>query len=87
MLVSSDQEKQRSLIGINISFKDYAKQTKMTLKPVFSTGLLGLDGTYRIIITYPIVNRETGQYQGFVGAGIPTVDFFERFGIVYDIKS
>jgi signal transduction histidine kinase len=86
-LVASDQEKPRSLVGTDISFTDYANQTKTTLKPVFSTGLLSLNGTYRIIITYPITNRETGQYQGFVGAGIPTVDFFRQFGNVYDIKS
>jgi signal transduction histidine kinase len=46
-----------------------------------------LDGTYRIVITYPIIYRETGQYLGFVGAEIPTVDFFERFGNVFNIKS
>jgi signal transduction histidine kinase len=87
ILVASDQEEQRALVGTDISFRDYVNQTKTTLKPVFSTGLLGLDGTYRIVITYPIVNRDTGQYLGFVGARIPTVDFFERFGNVYDIKS
>lgn len=85
--IASDQEYQSSLIGRDISFRDYVNQTKTTLKPVFSTGLLSPDGTYRIVITYPIINRETGQYQGFAGAGIPTVDFFERFGNVYDINS
>lgn len=86
-LIASDQESQRSLVGTDISFRDYANQTKTTLKPVFSTGFLSLDGIYRIVITQPIINRETGQYQGFVGAGIPTVDFFKGFGNVYDIKS
>ena len=86
-LVASDDESQRSFVGIDISYRDYVNQTKTTLKPVFSTGLRSFDDTYRIIITYPIINRETGQYEGLVAAAIPTVDYFERFGNVYDIKS
>jgi signal transduction histidine kinase len=85
--IASDQGEQRSFVGNNISFREYANQTKATLRPVFSTGLLSSDGVFRIIITYPIINRETGQYLGFVGAGIPTVDFFSGFGNVYDIES
>lgn len=86
-LITSDKEYQRSFVGADISNREFANQTKSTQKPVFSTGVVSLDGTYRIVITYPVINRETGQYQGFVGAGIPTLDFFERFGNVYDIKS
>jgi signal transduction histidine kinase len=86
--IASDQEQQRSFVGTNLSFRDYVNETKTTLKPVFSTGLLTPpDGTYRIVITHPIINRETGQYLGFVGARIPTIDFFSRFGNIYDIKS
>jgi signal transduction histidine kinase len=86
-LAASDGADQSSFVGVNVSFRDYVNQTKTTLKPVFSTGLSSLDGIYRIIITYPIINRETGQYEGLVAAAIPTVDFFERFGNVYDIRS
>jgi signal transduction histidine kinase len=85
--IASNQEEQESFVGSNISFREYVNQTKATLKPVFSTGILSPDGTYRIVITYPIISRETGQYLGFVGAGIPTVDFFSGFGNVYDMKS
>jgi signal transduction histidine kinase len=86
-LVASDDESQRSFVGTNISLWDYVNQTKTTLEPVFSNGLRSLDGTYRIIITYPIINRETGQYGGLVAAALPTAEFFKRFGNVYDIKS
>jgi signal transduction histidine kinase len=86
-LVASDDEYQRSFVGTNISFRDYFINTKTTLEPVFSNGLRSVDGTYRIVITYPIINRETGQYGGLVVAALPTVDFFKRFGNVYDIKS
>jgi signal transduction histidine kinase len=86
-LTASDETDQSSFIDVNVSFRDYFNQTKSALKPVFSTGLSSLDGIYRIIITYPIIGRETGQYEGLVAAAIPTIDFFKRFGNVYGIKS
>ena len=42
---------------------------------------------FRIAVTYPIINRDTNQYIGLVGAQIPAVDFFRRYGNVYDIES
>ena len=38
-------------------------------------------------IAYPILNGETNEYMGLVSASIPTVDFFSRFGNVYDVQS
>jgi signal transduction histidine kinase len=86
-LAASDDANKSSFIGADISFRDFVDQTKSTLEPVFSAGLSSLDGIYRIFITYPIINGETGQYEGLVAAAIPTVDFFERYGNVYGIKS
>jgi signal transduction histidine kinase len=84
---ASEEADQSTFVGANISFRDFVNQTKSTLEPVFSAGLSSLDGIYRIFITYPIINRETGQYEGLIAAAIPTVDFFERYGNVYGIKS
>jgi C4-dicarboxylate-specific signal transduction histidine kinase len=39
-LVASDKEYQRSFVGADISLKNYANQTKVTQKPVFSNGLV-----------------------------------------------
>lgn len=86
-LVASDNKYPGSLVDADISLTDYANKTRSTQKPVFSNAIGSPDGIYRIIITYPILDSETGQYRGLVGAGIPTVEFFERFGNVYDIKS
>ncbi|HZD36399.1 MAG TPA: sensor histidine kinase [Nitrososphaeraceae archaeon] len=86
-LVASDNEFHRSLVGADVSLTDYANRTRSTLKPVFSNGTSSPDGIYRIIVATPILDSETGEYRGLVGAGIPTVEFFERFGNVYDIKS
>src|ERR687889_566934 len=78
---------QRSFINIDISFRDYVKETRTTLTPTFSNGFEGIDGKYRIAMTYPIINRETGEYVGLVGAEIPTIPFFEYYGNIYDVKS
>jgi signal transduction histidine kinase len=77
---------QKSFINIDISFRDYVKETRRTLTPTFSNGFEGIDGKYRIAMTYPIINRDTG-YVGLVGAEIPTIPFFEYYGNTYDIKS
>ena len=77
----------RSFVNINISSRDYVTQTKNTLKPVFSDGFEWIDGKYKIAITYPIINRDTGKYIGLVAAEIPTVEFFENYGNVHDINS
>ncbi len=37
---------------------------------------MGLDGNYRIGISYPIINVETGQYIGVAGAVIPMESLF-----------
>jgi signal transduction histidine kinase len=81
------REGQRSFVNIDISFRDYVQETKNNLRPVFSDGFEGIDGIYRIALTFPIINRENGRYIGMVGVEIPTIDFFARYGNVYDIKS
>ena len=73
--------------GVNFSYRDWVGQTKSTFMPVFSNGYEGRDGKYRIAITYPIVNRETGKYLGLVAALIPTIQFFQHYGNIYNINS
>jgi signal transduction histidine kinase len=80
-------EGQRSYVNIDISFRDYVQKTRNTLSPVFSNGYRGIDDVYRIALTYPIINKESGQYVGMVGVHIPTIDFFNRYGNIYNIKS
>lgn len=80
-------EGQRSFVNIDISFRDYVQEARETLRPVFSNGFEGIDGVYRIALTYPIINRESGQYIGLVGVEIPTRDFFGRYGNVYNVDS
>ena len=80
-------EGQRSFININMSFRDYIRETENTLKPVFSDGFRGIDGIFRIALTVPIVNSDSGKYIGVVGVTIPTESFFSLYGNIHDINS
>ena len=58
------------------------KQTKESLQPVYSNGFTGIDGKYRIAITYPIISLNDGHYIGTVVATLPTIEFFKNYGNV-----
>jgi hypothetical protein len=77
----------RTFAGSNVSQREYVIQAKKTLGPVFSSIFIGLDGNYRIGISYPIISVETGQYMGAVGSVIPTEGFFAHYGNIYDINA
>src|SRR5918999_814627 len=74
-------------VGVDFSDREWVRETEDTLVPVFSNGFEGKDGIYRIAITFPILNENTGEYTGLVAASLPTVHFFEHYGNIYDIKS
>ena len=73
-------------VGNDLSFRPWVRETHNTLKPIFSEGFEHL-GDYRVIITNPVIDRDTKQYLGLVGVSIPTVRFFEHYGNVYDINT
>jgi signal transduction histidine kinase len=75
-----------TFLGIDFSFRHWVKETKTGLIPVFSNSFERQD-VYRIFITYPIVNSETGEYIGIVGVSIPTVNFFAQYGNVRNVNS
>lgn len=80
-------EGQRSFVNIDISLREYVNETRNSMNPVFSNGFKGIDGTYNIALTYPIINRDTGIYLGMIGVEIPSVEFFSRYGNVYNVDS
>jgi hypothetical protein len=78
---------QKTFLGSNVSSINWVRETTTLHKPVFSNGYFGLDGKYKIAISYPIINRETGEYTGLVGSSVPTAQLFEHYGNIFDIKS
>ena len=75
--------------GTNFSFRDWVNQTRNTMSPVISDIFLGIDGKNRIAMTYPIIikNSSGSFYNGLVGVVIPTNEFFNFYGNIYDIQS
>jgi signal transduction histidine kinase len=73
-------------VGNDLSFRPWVSETRNMLKPVFSEGFEHLGG-YRVIITNPVIDRDTKHYLGLVGVSIPTVPFFEHYGNVHDVNS
>ena len=73
-------------LGSDFSQREWVKEAKRDLEPVFSKGF-ERQGIYTIHIAVPIINREDNQYLGLVGASIPTEKFFARYGNVHDINS
>ena len=71
----------------DILFSEYLNRTKENLLPIYSEGLTGIDGKYRILITFPIISVDDGHFIGTVAASLPTIEFFENYGNVNDINS
>ena len=73
-------------LGADFSQREWVKEAKRDLEPVFSKGF-ERQGIYTIYIAVPIINQENNQYMGLIGASIPTEKFFARYGNVHDINS
>lgn len=85
IILEKAQSGEQTHIGRNISKLAWITKSRTDRAPTFSNGYVGLDGIYRIGITYPIINRDTGQFIGLVGAAIPSIKFFSHYGNLYDI--
>jgi hypothetical protein len=95
MAVSLAPRGSETFLGQDMTFRDWVKQTRTansnstggtSLTPIFSGGF-ERQGIYRIFITYPIINRATNEFEGMVGASIPTVPFFSHYGNVEQINT
>jgi signal transduction histidine kinase len=73
-------------VGADYSFRSWVKETRKNLMPVFADGF-ERHGVYRIFITYPIINKTSGEYIGLLGTSIPAVEFFAHYGNVDNINS
>jgi signal transduction histidine kinase len=83
---SLSQAGDNKYLGVDFSQREWVKEAKSDLKPVFSKGFERQD-IYSVYIAVPIINRENSQYVGMIAASIPTEKFFARYGNVHDINS
>ncbi|MGI0019433.1 MAG: hypothetical protein ACREAY_03070 [Nitrososphaera sp.] len=69
------------LTGQDLSARHYVQQVRFTRQPLYSEAQLGADGSYRIFVNYPVINRETGNYLGMVSASATAVSFLGSLAI------
>jgi hypothetical protein len=64
---------ENSFLGLTVTYRESVNEIKPS---VFSNGIEGRGGKYKIAITYPIVNNNPGKYLGIVGMLIHIILFF-----------
>lgn len=71
-------QKREPLIGSDLSFRDWVKQTRESNTTVFSDGF-ERQGLYRIFISYPVFDRLSGEYIATIGASVLADPFFSHY--------
>lgn len=66
------------LIGNDLSFRDWVRETRESNSTVFSDGF-ERQGLYRIFITYPVLDRASGEYIATIGASVLADPFFSHY--------
>ena len=84
-IIHSLPEDENSLDDLDLSSQPYVQEIKQTMKPSFSSGTVGLDGSFYITVAYPIIDRN--DLQGIVGIMFDPSQFFNRHGNISDINS
>jgi hypothetical protein len=77
MTVGLAQERE-PLIGSDLSFRDWVRQTRESNSTVFSDGF-ERQGLYRIFISYPVFDRLSGEYIATIGASVLADPFFSHY--------
>jgi sensor domain CHASE-containing protein len=75
-----------TILGNDLSQRDWVKETRANLKPVIASGYES-QGIYRVIMTIPVIDRDSKQYLGLIGTSIPTDQFFSQFGKLNNVSS
>lgn len=71
-------QQREPLIGSDLSFRDWVKQTRESNSTVFSDGF-ERQGLYRIFISYPVFDRLSGEYIATIGASVLADPFFSHY--------
>lgn len=85
--VNVGNDKYGSLIGLDLSDREYVQETRSSLSPYVSDSFTGAVGVPSFVIAVPIINSATGEYIGLIGGGAPTAEFFGHYGNIDDLNS
>ena len=70
-----------TILSKDLSLRPWVESTKSN-RSLTTSGGFERQGNYVLFIAYPIINRGSDQYIGIIGASIPTVPFFAKYGNV-----
>ena len=70
-----------TFLSQDLSLRPWVEGAKSN-RSLTTSGGFERQGNYVVFIAYPIINRESDQYIGIIGASIPTVPFFAKYGNV-----
>src|SRR5919106_2749901 len=73
------------LIGSDLSFRDWVKETRESNSTVFSDGF-ERQGLYRIFISYPVFDRKSGEYIATIGASVLADPFFSYYKNIENLE-
>jgi len=73
----------QNYVGLSHSGKDYVIDAKRRLAPVLSTSFTAVNSTSHVVLSYPIIQRESGEYLGLVAALIPLQQILGGIGSPY----
>jgi signal transduction histidine kinase len=66
--------------GDDLSQRQWVKNTKIKNDAPYFSGGFERQGIYKIFITFPILDRETNEKLGIIGASFSTTPFFSTYG-------
>ena len=72
-------------IGSDLSFRDWVKETRENNSAVFSDGF-ERQGLYGIFISYPVLDRTSGEYIATIGASVLTDPFFSHYKNIENLE-
>lgn len=71
--------------GDDLTQRQWVKDTRTRTEAPYFSGGFERQGIYKIFITFPILDRETNEKLGIVGASISTGPFFSTYGNIEDL--
>lgn len=77
IIVNTSSEELREAIGLDRSDQKYVIETRRTMQPYISPAFVGALGEYVIATSVPIMNRDTGKYQGLAVVSFSVQEYFE----------
>lgn len=70
-----------TFLSQDLSLRPWVEGTKSN-RSLTTSGAFERQDIYVVFIAYPIISRQSDQYIGIIGASIPTVPFFAKYGNV-----